>query len=404
MAVFGYTAVDKDGKEVKGSLEAGDREAVLTQLRSQGMTPIEVGEQSLLTRDINFDIGGKVSPREMSVFCRQFVSMTRAGVTILEALKLLGEQAENKKMHRAVNEIRANVEKGESLAESMAAFPKIFNNLMVTTVAAGEASGSLDIALERMAEHYEKSAKTQGLVKKAMIYPCVVAVVAVAVVIIMLVKVIPNYIVMFEQMDVEMPKITQAVIKASNFLQHQWPLLIVFVAAIAALIRRFVKTDMGQLTVGRIALKIPIFKNLIVKSSSAMLARTLSTLTAAGVPLIEAVEITSKTMSNVLFKIALLDAKEAIIRGQPLSAPLEECGLFPPMVYHMVRIGEESGSTEEMLNKLADYYDEEVEVATQALMAALEPMIIIVMAVIVGTLVASVMAPMMAMYEGIDNL
>lgn len=404
MAVYGYTAVDREGKEIKGSLEAAERDVAITQLRNQGLTPIAIEEQGLLNRDINLELGGKVSPRELSVFCRQFVSMTRAGVTILEALKLLGEQSENKKLHRAVNEIRANVEKGESLADSMAAFPKIFSNLMVTTVAAGEASGSLDIALDRMAEHFEKSAKTQGLVKKAMIYPCVVAVVAVIVVIVMLVVVIPNYTSMFEQMDVKMPGITQAVINASDFIQHRWPLLIVIIGVLVALIRWYAGTEMGQLTFGRLALKIPIFKNLIVKSSSAMLARTLSTLTAAGVPLIEAVEITSRTMSNVLFKIALMDAKEAIVRGQPLSAPLEECGLFPPMVYHMVRIGEESGSTEEMLNKLADYYDEEVEVATQALMAALEPMIIIVMAAVVGVLVAAVMAPMMAMYDGIDNL
>lgn len=404
MAAFGYIAIDKDGKEVKGSLEADTRDAVLTKLRVQGMMPVSVSEQSALTKDINIDIGGKVSPRDLSVFCRQFVSMTRAGVTILEALKLLSEQSENKKLFKAVNAVRVSVEKGETLADALAAFPKVFPSLMVTTVAAGEASGSLDIALERMAEHFEKNSRTQSLVKKAMIYPCVIAVVAVVVVIVMLVVVIPNYVDMFAQMNVEMPAITQLVINMSNFVQQHWLMLIIVVAACIAAIKWFSGTEMGQLTLGRLSLKIPIFKNLIVKSNSAMLARTLSTLVSAGVPLIDAVEITSRTMTNVLFKIALLDAKEAIIRGMPLSAPLQDCGLFPPMVYHMIRIGEESGAIEEMLEKLADYYDEEVELATQALMAAMEPMIIIVMAAIVGLLVASVMAPMLKMYDSIDKL
>lgn len=404
MANFGYVAVDGNGKEVKGSVEADGRELAISQIHANGLIPISVSEQSVLTKDINFDIGEKVTARDLSVFCRQFVSMTKAGVTILEALKLLGEQTDNKKMKKAVNEVRVNVEKGETLADAMAMFPKIFPSLFVTTVAAGEASGSLDIALERMAAHFEKSAKTQALVKKAMIYPCVVAVVAVAVVIIMLVVVIPNYTTMFEDMGMELPKLTQAVVNMSDFIRMHWLVLLISLSAVVLLFRWYAKTDAGQLTFGRLALKIPVFKNLITKSSSAMLARTLGTLIAAGVPLIEAVEITSRTMTNVLFKMALLDTRDAIIRGMPLSAPIEESGLFPPMVYHMIRIGEESGNVEDMLQKLADYYDEEVEMATQALMAAMEPMIIIVMALIVGVLIGAVMSPMMAMYEGIDNL
>ncbi|TCL55596.1 type IV pilus assembly protein PilC [Kineothrix alysoides] len=404
MANFGYVVVDGSGKEMKGSVEADGREVAISQLRESGLIPISVKEQGVLTKDINFNIGGKATSRDLSVFCRQFVSMTRAGVTILEALKLLAEQTDNKMMKKAVSETRASVEKGETLADAMSAFPKVFPNLFITTVAAGEASGSLDVALERMAVHFEKSAKTQALVKKAMIYPCVVALVAVAVVIVMLVVVIPNYMVMFEDMDMELPKLTQMVVVMSNFIQEKWIILLICIGAAVALFRWYAKTDAGQLTFAHIALKMPIVKSLVTKSASAMLARTLGTLIAAGVPLIEAVEITSRTMTNVLFKMALSDTRDAIIRGMPLSAPLEECGLFPPMVYHMLRIGEESGNIEEMLQKLADYYEEEVEIATQSMMAAMEPMIIIFMALIVGVLIGSVMAPMLSMYEGLDNL
>lgn len=404
MAIYGYIAIDKAGKEIKGSMDADSDEKAGDTLRGQGLIPIELKEQNLLTKDFNIEIGGKPTARDLSVFCRQFVSMTRAGVSILEALKLLRDQTEHKGLARAIRDVQANVEKGEPLAASLKEFPRIFPNLMITTIAAGESSGSLDIAFDRMATHFEKAAKTKALVKKAMIYPAVIAVVAVGVVIVMLTFVIPNYTSMFEDMNMELPALTKAVVAASHALIQYWYLFLGGIIALIAGVGYFMKTDTGELLFGKLALKIPIFSNLAVKSASSQLARTLSTLLAAGVPLVEAVEITGNTMENVLFKTAMMDAKDQIIRGVPLSTPLEECGLFPPMVYHMIRIGEEAGSTEDMLEKLADYYDEEVEMATQALMAAMEPAIIIVMAAIVCVLIGAVMAPMLQMYTGLDNL
>ena len=403
MATYGYTAIDKLGKEIKGSIEGENENIAMASLRQKGLLPIEVREQNLLTRDLSFDFGS-VTPRDLSVFCRQFHSMTRAGVTILEALRLLGEQTESGKLKKAVKEVQAKVEKGEALAFALGEHPNVFPKLMITTIAAGEASGSIDIAFERMSVHFEKAAKTRALIKKAMIYPAVVAMVAVVVVIVMLIVVIPNYTSMFEDLGVELPALTVAVINASDFIIHNWYFLIPAVIGIVVALRYFLASEIGQLTVGRLAIRIPIVKNLSVKNASSQLARTLSTLLSSGVPLIEAVEITANTMGNVLYKNALLKAKEEIIGGVPLSGPLERCGLFPPMVYHMISIGEEAGTTEEMLEKLADYYDEEVEMATQSLMAAMEPMIIIVMAAIVGVLIAAVMAPMMEMYTGLDNL
>lgn len=404
MANYGYVAIDKSGKEIKGSMEGDNENYVTASLRQQGLIPLEINTQSLLTKDISFDFGGKVTPRDLSVFCRQFVSMMRAGVTIIEALHLLGDQTENKRLTKAIIEVKAGVEKGETLSFSMSVHPKVFPNLMITTISAGESSGSLDIAFERMSTHFEKAAKTKALVKKAMIYPIVVAIVAVIVVVLMLVIVIPSYASMFEDMGTELPAITLAVMAASNFITDFWFIIIPVIVAIAAGLRYFVKTDTGKKFTGTLAIKTPMVKNLTIKSASSQLARTLSTLLAAGVPLVEAVEITAKTMENVLFKNALLNAKDEIVRGVPLSTPLESSGLFPPMVYHMIRIGEEAGSTEEMLGKLADYYDEEVEMATQSLMAAMEPLIIILMAGIVGVLISAVMAPMLGMYSALDNI
>lgn len=404
MASYGYEALNSAGKEIKGSVEADNIEAARQALKKQGIQVISIKPQSALTKDINIKVGGYPKPRDMSVFCRQFVSMTKAGVTISEALKMLTEQTENDRLREAAEGVRVSVEKGETLASSLAMYPKIFPSLMVHMVEAGEASGSLDVALERMATQFEKSAKTTAMVKKAMIYPIAVCIVALAVVVVMLVVVIPNYATMFDSLGTELPALTKAVQAASNFIIQKWFILVPAIIAIVVLVKMFAETDTGIHFFDKIKLSIPAFKNLEIKTASAQMARTLSTLLAAGVPLVDAVDIVSNVMSNVYFKEALQDCKNEIIIGQPLSRPLEQSGLFPPMVYHMTRIGEETGATEEMLAKQADYYEEEVEAAVASLMAAMEPVIIIVLAVIVLVLVGACLMPMMTMYETLNNM
>ncbi len=404
MAIYGYEAAERSGKVVKGSLEANSREAVKAELKKQGLTVIKITEQNLLTRDINIEIGGKPTVRDLSVFCRQFVSITKAGVSILEALRMLMEQTENKKLQKAIAAVKAEVEKGETLASSLESHPKIFPSLLVNMVAAGEASGNLDIAFDRVATQLERSNKTQSLVKKAMIYPIVLACVALAVIIVMLVFVIPSYNTMFTDLGTELPGITRAVVAISDFIIGKWYIILIVVGAIVFGIVEYARTDSGKHFFGKLVLCIPAVRKLITKSSSSMMARTLSTLLGSGVPMIEAIDIVSGVMNNIWFKEALQEAGNEVTLGIPLSQSLENSGLFPPMVYHMLRIGEESGNTEEMLDKLADYYDEEVEMAVASLMAAMEPMIIIVMALIVGVLIASVMAPMMTMYDALDSL
>lgn len=404
MATFGYEAIDKSGKILKGSMEADSVDALRAHLKNQELTLIEVKEQSLLTKDLNIEIGGYPKPRDLSVFCRQFVSMSRAGVTILECLKLLEDQTENKQLSKAVNGVRSSVEKGETLSDSLALYPKVFPELMVNMVAAGEASGSLDVALERMSIQFESTAKIKALVKKAMIYPIMIIILAIAMVVVMLVVVIPKYTKMFEDMDTELPGITLAVKAASDFLIDNWFIVVPIVVGLIVFFSVWSKSNSGKHVFHKLKLKLPGFGQLEVKKASSMMARTLSTLMAAGVPMVEAVEIVSNTMDNVYFREAMERCHDDIVIGQPLSRPLEDCGMFPPMVYHMARIGEESGNVEDMLSKLADYYDEEVEMGVQSFMAALEPMIIIFMALIVGTLVAACFAPMLKMYSALDNL
>lgn len=404
MADWGYVAIDKSGKEVRGSKSADNADQVSRELKNQGLTIIEIKEATALTKDISFDIGGKPTPRDLSVFCRQFSSITKAGVTIIEALNMLADQTENKKMQKALFAVKADVEKGETLADSLEKHPNIFPELMIQMVRAGEASGSLETSMERMAIQFERSNKTRALVKKAMIYPIVVFVVAIAVVIVMLVVVIPSYTDMFAQLNAELPAITKLVVSWSDFIQHRWYILVPVIAGIAFGIQAYAKTYSGKHLFGKLQLKIPAISNLVTKTAAAQMSRTLSTLLSSGVPLIEAVDIVADTMTNIWFKEAVKDAVQQIMVGAPLSQPLETCGLFPPMVYHMVHIGEEAGSTEEMLDRLADYYEEEVEMAVQSLMAAMEPMIIILLAGIVGFLIAAVMAPMLTMYQALDNL
>lgn len=404
MALYAYEAVDATGAVVKSTYDADNEDAVRMEIKRQGMTAISIKKQGALNKDLNINIGGKPKLRDMSVFCRQFVSMIRAGVTMIDALNMMAESTENKVLKAALEEVKTSVEKGESLSAAFAEHPSIFNQFMVNMTAAGEASGSIDIAIERMAIQLEKSGKTRAIIKKAMVYPIVVVVVMIAVVIVMLVKVIPSYSEMFVDLGTDLPAITKGVQAVSNFIIDYWFILVPLIVGTAVAIVAFSKTDKGKHVFGKMAISIPAIKNMVIKSASAMAARTLSTLVAAGIPLVEAVGITSKTMTNVYFKEALEGAKEELLIGQPLSRPLQECGLFPPMVYHMVRIGEETGQTEEMLDKCAEYYEEETEMAAQTMMAALEPMIIIVLAGVVGIILGACMAPMLTMYQALDSL
>ena len=404
MADYSYIAIEKSGKEIKGSMESDSREKVEQKLRSQGCIPLEIKEQNALQKDIKIGVGKKVKTRDLSVFCRQFVSMLRAGVSIVEALDMLSIQTENKTLSQAIREVRTEIGKGSTLSEAMEKQNKVFPPMLVNMVEAGETSGSIDKSLERMAIQFEKEAKLKGMMKRSMMYPMVLGVVALVILVVMLTYVIPNYMEMFDGYDFEMPALTLAIMHMGDFVKNHAILLVAIIVAIVIGIKSWKKTESGQEFFGTRAIKIPVFKNLNIKTYSSVFARTLSTLMQAGIPMIDAVDSVANTMTNILYKRKLLKAKEEIPKGVPLSEPLKNGGLFPPMVVHMMAIGEETGEIEEMLDKLADYYDEEVEVTTQTVLALLEPMIIVFMAIIVVILIAAIMGPMLSLYNGVGNM
>lgn len=404
MAGYSYIAIDGYGKEKRGRMEAPDEERVFRALKAEGYFPVSIKELNIFTKDIEIQIGNPVKPRDLSIFCRQFVSILSAGVSIVNALEMLMEQTENKYLKKGIQETLFMVEKGEKLADAMRNQGRIFPPILINMVEAGEASGGLEIALERMAIHFEKDAKLKALVRKAMIYPATIGFVALSVIILLLVFVVPTFMDMFEGMDMEIPLLTRIALSMSDFMVKRWYLVLLMISLITGGFIAYRNTTDGKFQLAKLALKMPIFGKLTIKSSSARLTRTLSTLLAAGIPLMDAIDITARTMDNVLVKKVLVEAREEVARGVPISAPLAASGIFPPMVHHMIKIGEETGAIEPMLNTIADYYDEEVEVTSQTLTAAMEPLIIIVMALIVGVIILAIMQPLMSMYDQMDAI
>lgn len=401
MPSYLYEVIQPDGKEKKGTLEAANEEAARIELKATGNTIVSISMASALSKDLDITIGKIVKPRELGVFCRQFQSILNAGVTVIDALGMLGEQTENKKFSKAILEVKDAVQKGETLASAMAMHPKIFPKIMVHMIEAGEASGGLETAFDRMGSHFEKDAHLKGVVTKAMIYPCVLILVIIAVVILMMVKIVPTFLESFEELDAELPGITLAVMAVSDFFVNYWMVMLGIVLVSWFLIHEFKKTENGAMIWGQLGLRLPLLGNLTIKSASASLTRTLSTLLASGISLVDAIEIVTKIMKNEVVKRAMEKAQKEVVHGIPLSQPLEDTGVFPPMVYQMIRIGEETGNMEDMLDKIAEYYDEEVEMATESLVAVLSPMIIILMAVVVVPIVLAVMMPMFSLYNSI---
>ena len=319
-------------------------------------------------------------------------------------MSLLTLQTENKILRAVIEECREQIEKGDTLAEAMARHRDVFTDLFITLVAAGEASDSLEKSFERMAVHFEKDAKLKATVQKASVYPIIVAIVSVIVVMIMMLYVVPQFESMLAELGSSLPLITVIVVAISRFVQKWWYAIAAALILAVIALKAYKKTQQGELLIAELTLRLPLVGNLSTKTASARMARTLSTLVASGVSLISAIEIVSKTMTNVCFKNALEEVSNEVSMGALLSSSLEKTELFPPLVYHMINVGEETGELDKMLEKIADYYDDEVETATAKLMAALEPMIIIVLALIVGAIVMAVMLPMTQMYTALENL
>lgn len=402
MATFNYKVVDRDGKNKKGTIEASNRDGAEKKLKADGYTIMSLTEQSSPLAGGFFK--KKVKSKDLAVFCKQFSSVIRAGVTIISALELMGDQIENPTLRKAIMDAKTYVEKGGTLSDAMRINPSIFPPIMINMVAAGEMSGNLEVCLDRLTEHFEKDNALASKIKGAMTYPIVVFIVMIAVVIVVMVMVIPNFTSMFEEMGTDLPLATRIMVALSNFIIHKWWLLIIIVAAIVVGVKAFKRSPVGEQLFANIGLKAPIFGNLNIKSACSRFARTMSTLMASGISMIDAVEQVAKMMDNKIIRDGLLDAKTQVAKGVPLSKPLKDMEMLPPMLSAMTKIGEETGDIEEMLSKVADYYDEEVEAATNALTAAMEPMIMVVLALIVGMIVAAVYGPIMSMYNALDGV
>ena len=401
MAVFNYKVVDRDGKNKKGTIEAPNRDGAEKKLKSEGYSIMSLTEQSSPLGNIGFK--KKVKSRDLGVFCKQFSAVIKAGVTIISALELMGDQIENKTLRKAIADARTYVEKGGTLADAFRVNPEVFPPIMINMVAAGEMSGNLEICLDRLVEHFEKDNALTSKIKGAMTYPIVVLCVMVIVIIVVLVAVIPNFASMFEDMGTQLPLATRAMMAAADFVKYKWWLLIIIVAAIVFGVKFFKKTPFGEQLFANLGLKAPIFGPLNVKTACSRFARTMSTLMASGISMIDAVEQVAKMMDNKIIRDGLMDAKVQVSKGVPLSKPLKDMEMLPPMLSAMTKIGEETGDIEEMLSKVADYYDEEVEAATNALTSAMEPIIMVILACIVGMIVAAVYGPIMSMYDAMDQ-
>lgn len=405
MPGFIYKAIGPDGKEKKGSIQAASSEQAIMRIKGDGLIPVEVTAENVLNKEINISFGSKITSRDYCVFCRQMLSILGAGVSIINALQMLSEQTENVPLKKGIAVLADEVGKGETLSNAMRKQPKVFPSMFVNLVEAGEATGTLEISFERMALQFEKENQLQQVIKKAMTYPIIVGVVAVGVIFAMMTFVIPTFMNMFSDMEVEMPAITQFVINMSDFFIAYWWLIIAAAVVVVLSVKAYSKTVSGRVLFGTLKLKLPVISNVTVKSAAAKFSRTLSTLLRAGVPMIQALEITANSVEeNIHFQRAVYSARDQVANGSSLSKPIKMSGLFPPMVEHMISIGEETGNLEDMLENVAEYYEEEVTTATEQMMTVLEPMMILVLALIVGVIILAILQPMMTLYDAVGSM
>lgn len=403
MPGFNYTAINRNGKRVRSSLDASSIETAKSSLRGAGYTILDIKEQTTLNRDIEIPFLGNPKAKDMAVFCRQFVSILRAGVSVASVLAMLGQQTSNKKLRAAIREMQADVEKGETLAASMRRHPKIFPAILVNMVSAGEASGNLEESFLQMERYFDRSKRTKSKVTSAMIYPCVLIVVMIVVLIVMMTKIIPNFLKTFEDMDAELPKLTLGVMAVCEWFKSWWwvPLLVLAALIVGGVL--FHRTDKGKHFFGWLARKTPVVGNLTVKTACATFCRTMEVLIGSGLTLTDSMDLAASNMGNIYYLEAIRDARGMVAEGTPLRESLVRTGIFPPMVSNLVGVGEETGDLQSMMGKVADYYDEEVEEATKKLLNLMEPAIIIFMAVFVVIIVLAIYLPMINMTKAFDK-
>lgn len=400
MPVFAYSARTVGGELKQDEIELPTRDEVIKYLRKRRLIPVTV---RVKPKEIKLGMKRKVKTREMVVLTRQFATMINAGLPLVKALQILAEQVTNPTIQAAIEKVVHDVESGDTLAHALKEHPKLFSPLYVNMVDAGEAGGILDTILLRLATFLEKADALARKVKGAMIYPAVVFSVAALAIAILLLFVIPTFESMFASFNQELPLPTRIVIGLSNFLQGYWLWLLIGGVVAGVLFRRWIATSSGRLLFDRMLLRAPLLGSLVRKSAIARFTRTLSTLLSAGVNILEGMEITARTAGNRVIHDAVIESRASIAGGKSISEPLRQSGVFPPMVTQMINVGEETGDLDGMLGKIADFYEDEVDVAVESLLKALEPAMIVILGTIVGGMIIAMYLPIFGMVNAVQG-
>ena len=400
MPSFNWKGRNRGGETQEGVLLADNRDAAVATLRRQQIQVISIRERS---REIPLvpRLQRRVEPKRLAVFTRQFSVMLDAGLPLVQCLEILGEQEDSRLFKETIIGVRSDVEAGSSLAEAMRRHPKAFDNLFCSMIAAGEAGGILDVILRRLATYIEKAVRLRSQVKSALLYPAAVVIIAVAVVYIILWKVIPVFAQLFAGLGAQLPYLTRMVVAASNFIGNYSIWIFLGIGLLSVAINRWHKTYRGRRVLDGLMLRIPVIGELLRKIAISRFCRTLATLTSSGVPILEGLEITAKTSGNAIVEDAIMAVRKGVEEGKTISDPLQATGVFPMMVCQMINVGEQTGALDQMLSKIADFYEEEVDTAVAGLMKLIEPVMIVVLGVVIGTIVTAMYLPMYAILRQI---
>lgn len=403
---FEYKTIDAAGKRSRGKVTAANESTAIQTLRQQGIVPLSLTAAGTgLNRDLSIPgLGGRTTLKDLSVFSRQFATMTASGMSLLRCLAVLEEQTAKASLRKALTEVRIDVEGGVMLSSALARHPKIFPALMIALVRAGETGGFLDAALERIAVNFEKDGALRGKIKSALTYPVIVLAFALLMVAGVLIFIVPVFEGMFKQLGGKLPLPTQVIVDASHSLTWSGPLIVGIGVAVVALIKHLLRTQPRfRLGFDRLKLRLPVFGKLLSKIAISRFARNLGTLLGAGVPVLQALSVVGATTGSAVVTAAMADVEQAVRGGAPMSSRLSEHPVFPRMVAQMIEVGEESGEISQMLDKVADFYDREVDSAADALTASIEPIMVLLMGVIVGAMVICLYLPMFTIGQSLQG-
>lgn len=401
MAVYKYVGRTKFGEATKGTVSAANKNVAIAKLRQEGVNLRTIEEsKSILHKDFSIGGSGKIKSEDFVIYCRQFATLIRAGVSLIEATNILAMQSTSKPLNKALEQVEEDVRGGLSFSQAVAKHPKVFPNLFVNLMQSGEATGNIDETLERLAMTFEKQYRLKKKVQSAMTYPAILLILTLVVVTFLLIYIVPTFVSTFEDMDATLPLITIVTVAFSEFLQKFWWVILLVVAALLIGFSFLYKSNKQfHYAFNVILLRMPIFGQLLQKSAIARLTRTLSSLFSSAVPILQALTISERVVGNPVIGEVVLKARANLEKGSTLSEPLEASWLFPPLVSSMTRIGESTGSLDYMLEKVADFYEEEVDRAVDTLKSLIEPAMILILAILIGLIVAAIMLPMFSLYE-----